>query len=607
MAKPELIPESKITPLFLQRYEHYLPTAFNESMTLLQKVNKVIHELWRIGELTNDMIEKWNEVIRWILNEGLEDAVEDKLDEWLKDGTIDKIINENLFNDLKRMIQELYDRENEFDIRDIQPDFISNLGGLRNAVNQSIHVHPTTLDLYVTQSDSKSPEGFYITKLTPSGHYDSAMLLPEGGHGTSIGIDHSRSGENPYIWTYHLKHRKLVRFSYEDNVVLSDGEVATMTDFTPPSLKDAYFSVSYDPYHDLLCFRIEDGRVQVRKRTDVLNRIDNVLYRCTIPASERNSERPMQGCINYGQYIYYQSGTSAMNNRIKIFKYDGKTGEQLFEHEVNDLVAEQGMYEFRDNFKEPEGMAYYVHPKTKKQSLLFVITSGGGNKRYHMLYAFNQRDAGDHWDSIARLGAQGYAFTRGDGRTLALPEGTTSLDDVTKPGIYYITNGEAQNLHGFPYPLGTAGWELYVSPMNQVFSINQTLKRMSGTRQIKAFERNLAFDRETFRWTAGKWTVHMKGGQNQEYLEASEWGNKLSNVLFAGEYYLTGNQGSEFTDFDHEGAGWRLYVSSADSEGVVRQTAERNSMEHFHYKIRHVDVDTKQATGWKTIKLVPEA
>lgn len=98
----------KLTPVnyqFSVEYEPYLPTAFNESLSLLQKVNKVIHEMNKIGQVTNGFVEMWNKLIEWITNEGLEDTVEKKLDEWLADGTLDKIINQKLFGELYETIE----------------------------------------------------------------------------------------------------------------------------------------------------------------------------------------------------------------------------------------------------------------------------------------------------------------------------------------------------------------------------------------------------------------------------------------------------------------------------------------------------------------------
>lgn len=82
----------------IQEYERYLPTAFDDSMTLLQKMNKVIEQMNKMGLLTNELVSKWNEVMEWIMGEGLTDAVSDKLDEMVADGTLGALINQKLFD-----------------------------------------------------------------------------------------------------------------------------------------------------------------------------------------------------------------------------------------------------------------------------------------------------------------------------------------------------------------------------------------------------------------------------------------------------------------------------------------------------------------------------
>lgn len=96
MAKPDLLPVPLIDELYFQGYETMLPTAFNESLSLLEKVNKILHAVNESGKLTNEMIKKWNEVITWVLNDGLEEAVKAKLEEWLADGTLEDIIGQVL-------------------------------------------------------------------------------------------------------------------------------------------------------------------------------------------------------------------------------------------------------------------------------------------------------------------------------------------------------------------------------------------------------------------------------------------------------------------------------------------------------------------------------
>lgn len=94
--KPNLSKFTMVGSLFVQRYERYLPTAFDESMTLLEKMNKIIEYMNEIGKLVTGAFEQWNEVLEWVMNEGLNQAVVDKLTEMIDDGTLENLINKEL-------------------------------------------------------------------------------------------------------------------------------------------------------------------------------------------------------------------------------------------------------------------------------------------------------------------------------------------------------------------------------------------------------------------------------------------------------------------------------------------------------------------------------
>lgn len=94
MVKPDITVWQPIPSLYEQGYERYLPTAFDGSMTILEKMNKIIHYLNSIGALLDNIGSQWNEIVEWVLGEGLENAVRDKLTEWLNDGTLANIMSQ---------------------------------------------------------------------------------------------------------------------------------------------------------------------------------------------------------------------------------------------------------------------------------------------------------------------------------------------------------------------------------------------------------------------------------------------------------------------------------------------------------------------------------
>jgi len=117
MAKPVINSFEALAPIIIQRYESYLPTAFDESMTLVEKMNKIIQYLNSMGLLVNSVVEQWNEVMEWVMNDGLNEAVADKLNEWLNDGTINNIINEQIFGELNQKVDNLLINLNQRAVR----------------------------------------------------------------------------------------------------------------------------------------------------------------------------------------------------------------------------------------------------------------------------------------------------------------------------------------------------------------------------------------------------------------------------------------------------------------------------------------------------------
>ena len=111
MNKPKLTEFQRFARITLAKYERYLPTAFDESLTLLEKMNKLIEYLNQMGVLVNDVVEQWNEVMEWIINDGITDTVLDRLDEMVDDGTLATIINEHIFEELNNKVDQKADKD----------------------------------------------------------------------------------------------------------------------------------------------------------------------------------------------------------------------------------------------------------------------------------------------------------------------------------------------------------------------------------------------------------------------------------------------------------------------------------------------------------------
>jgi hypothetical protein len=116
-------------PLQVQQFQRYLPTAFDEGMTLLEKMNKIIIQLNRIGKLSNDVLDQWNQVMDWVMSDGLDETVSAKLDSMILDGSFNSIINEEIFggfnNDLNSLKNDIVNLGN-FDFNGVNMSSIQS-------------------------------------------------------------------------------------------------------------------------------------------------------------------------------------------------------------------------------------------------------------------------------------------------------------------------------------------------------------------------------------------------------------------------------------------------------------------------------------------------
>lgn len=111
MADQPNVINTLLNPLQVQSYERYLPTAFDEGMTLLEKVNKIIVYLNQVGKLSNDVLDQWNQVMTWVMADGLDAAIDAKLDAMQQDGTLTALIA--AFAGVGDMLKSVYDSNND--------------------------------------------------------------------------------------------------------------------------------------------------------------------------------------------------------------------------------------------------------------------------------------------------------------------------------------------------------------------------------------------------------------------------------------------------------------------------------------------------------------
>lgn len=94
-------------------YNLDVKTAIELYYELAKKVNEVINELSRFEGVVSDEVIKQNEKLIYLLGEGLKVQVGLKIDELIKDGTIQDLINNKIFNELNNKIDTFKQEVNE--------------------------------------------------------------------------------------------------------------------------------------------------------------------------------------------------------------------------------------------------------------------------------------------------------------------------------------------------------------------------------------------------------------------------------------------------------------------------------------------------------------
>ena len=135
--------KSHLKKLFLQQYERYLPTAFDESMSLLEKMNKLIHAFNGLIDVVNshmdytddqlqkafgiiddnlkaqlkafadeleEQTKKYEEIRDKLYSDLLPDSIKEELNRMLLSGELADIINTTVFEELNDRMTELENR-----------------------------------------------------------------------------------------------------------------------------------------------------------------------------------------------------------------------------------------------------------------------------------------------------------------------------------------------------------------------------------------------------------------------------------------------------------------------------------------------------------------
>ena len=476
-------------------------------------------------------------------------------------------------------------QEFAFDIPNQSWQYLTNLSPWTNSVMQSFHLDNKTGLIYMTQVYS---DGYKLTKMSTNGQFLAQMYVEGGGHGTHNGYRWDEVNNKFWIYSFIKDDEgfnKLVRFSFRPDTTITYGDYDMEEVFTGHPERP-YITPIINEHEGLILYRIEypktewDARgamnyVEVRRLSDVDNRIDEVIYKLDIPMrlTDGHGGQPMQGVALDDEKLYWYTGNSDPNIPNFVTVFDLKTGEQLYQKQAD--VGKVGN-EFPGNFAEAEGMQIYYDEGTGKKALLIGVTVGAGNYRSHQIHGIFMRDVYD------KLTAQATPQSKMEtgGRTKTLPVvNFTKLSDIIEAGEYYLYTSDTKNLTDFPLPaeMRDAGYWLEVSAPNQAGQVKQTLTRSTFSRDVMQFVRIVSINKFTDSNSTTNWghvSVDSIGGA-REYVPNHVTNMNQLGIIANKRWYCDTATSSRLKDHPNPGvAGWTIDVEPI-SEYVFKLVVTR--------------------------------
>lgn len=490
--------------------------------------------------------------------------------------------------DANTSIKNLQDLENHFEPKSDPMNYLLTLQANDAHVMQHFLVG-TGKDIFQTQA--LPDDNYVLSHKNQNGEEVSTSIIEKGGHGTQIAwassyfYSNMRDGNGDF---------KLVRFKYKPSGIVKFTDTDTQEVFTGKSNKGLYVCPVIDTVKDIIVFRIGTGsdtpiRIEIRKLTEVLNKVDNILYSFTIPNSLSNSTQPMQG-VTYdadSKVLYWLTGTSVPTENNYLTAFD-VTGKQLWQRTLS-----LSTYYTSGNFMEPEGLQLWRSPSTGKKALLIGYSTGLANDRKHMLFGMFQRGVLEELKG-AQFGSSG--------RVEALYVDATKLSQITKVGSYYLTTSQANKLTDFPIPLiQSSGWYLEVTPKSGANgNMRQILTRNSYARTTIQLDRSIDPKNKNY----GLWNLTTKYSEGVDRPPTAI--KKLTDLAYPGlEWYMTSEDSERMTDFPRKDgvAGWFITHSNISADDVVLQEVKRNATTHaMEIYSRTINIKTKKAGAWSIFK-----
>lgn len=135
-------------------YDFDVYTSMELYYKIAEKLNEVIRELSRFEGVISDEVVEQNEKLIYLLGEGLNKEVVKKINQMVQDGTMDSIINHNVFNSLNNKIDN-YKEELNIRIDGVKEGLINKINNSKEELNNKIDNVDNKTDGYKEELSSK--------------------------------------------------------------------------------------------------------------------------------------------------------------------------------------------------------------------------------------------------------------------------------------------------------------------------------------------------------------------------------------------------------------------------------------------------------------------
>lgn len=404
-------------------------------------------------------------------------------------------------------LKSLIETDNERAPQSIE--FVLSPHIVRNAVMQHIHYDTTLGNWFITQSDSRNPEGFTLSRVNAGGELISNMYFKTCGHGSGVFLK-PNAHDLPTVYFQTGADYRSVKYADNTTILPENAPVS----FTPPvgagngmaDFNEKYFvnNDNQGPRRNISIYEQQfiDGQFKFGEIlaqvdiTDQINADTNALQGIALA-----SRREITGEDTENVYIMVLAGTATIKIDILLYEFDPAIKTIEFVKEIDKLenvvIPTFDKTGVNWNFFEAEGINVIRTSDGMNNSVgvVYGITANVLGKRKQYIYGLMNA-------KMSAMLSSARASISDVKSALFTYDTETKLSAYTNPGEYELPASLAMRYEDFPshwrFINSQSDWILNVSANNQNGDIVQTLIRRGVASPMEIYIRTINFSANDF-------------------------------------------------------------------------------------------------------------